>query len=140
MQVAVHGNFLLLRHNSPRELPVNKASKLQRWLNAEGEKATSHVTETSTPMIMQVTIMSQLVMQNTPAPLDVQRMLVLLNLADWQVPNQVAPHRYTTTVTRRAGVDRARSSGRSGSEFGWTWLQRAGRCADSAFVSGLQSR
>ena len=43
-------------------------------------------------------------------------------------------------VTRRAGVDRARSSGRSGSEFGRTWLQRAGRCADSAFVSGLQSR
>ena len=44
------------------------------------------------------------------------------------------------TVTRRAGVDRARSSGRSGSEFGRTWLQRAGRCADSAFVSRLQSR
>ena len=43
-------------------------------------------------------------------------------------------------VTRRAGVDRARSSGRSGSEFGRTWLQRAGRCADSSFVSGLQSR
>ena len=58
----------------------------------------SHVTETSTPMIVQVTITSQLVMQNTPAPLDVQHMLVLLNLADWQVPNQVAPHRYMTTV------------------------------------------
>ena len=58
----------------------------------------SHVMETSTPMIVQVTIMSQLVMQNTPAPLDMQCMLVLLNLADWQVPNQVAPHRYTTTV------------------------------------------
>ena len=40
----------------------------------------------------------QLVVQNTPAPLDVQRMLVLLNLADWQVPNQVAPRCYTTTV------------------------------------------
>ena len=40
-------------------------------------------------------------------------------------------------VTRRAGVDRARSSGRSGSEFGRTWLQRAGRCADSSFVSGI---
>ena len=49
-------------------------------------------------------------------------------------------HSSPASVTRRAGVDRARSSGRSGSEFGWTWLQRAGRCADSAFVSGLQSR
>ena len=49
-------------------------------------------------MIVQVTIMSQLVVQNTPAPLDVQHMLVLLNLADWQVPNQVAPRCYTTTM------------------------------------------
>ena len=47
---------------------------------------------------------------------------------------------FWAVVTRRAGVDRARSSGRSGSEFGRTWLQRAGRCADSAFVSGLQSQ
>ena len=42
-----------------------------------------------------------------------------------------------SSVTRRAGVDRARSSGRSGSEFGRTWLQRAGRCADSSFVSRI---
>ena len=41
------------------------------------------------------------------------------------------------TVTCHAGVDRARSSGRSGSEFGRTWLQQAGRCADSSFVSGI---
>ena len=40
-------------------------------------------------------------------------------------------------VTRHAGVDRARSSGRSGSEFGRTWLQQAGHCADSSFVSGI---
>ena len=42
-----------------------------------------------------------------------------------------------TAVMRHAGVDRARSSGRSGSEFGRMWLQRAGRCADSSFVSGI---
>ena len=58
----------------------------------------SCVTETSTPMIVQVTTMSQLDVQNTPAPLDVQRTLVPLNLADWQVPNKVAPCCYTTTV------------------------------------------
>ena len=40
-------------------------------------------------------------------------------------------------VTRRAGVDRARSLGRSGLTFGRTWLQRAGRCANSSFVSGF---
>ena len=28
-QVAVDGKFPLLRHNSPRELPVNEASRLQ---------------------------------------------------------------------------------------------------------------
>ena len=64
----------------------------------EGEKAMSHMTETSTPMTVQVMIISQLVMQNMPAPLDMQRMLVLLSLADWQVPNQVAPRHYMTTV------------------------------------------
>ena len=41
------------------------------------------------------------------------------------------------SVTHRAGVDWARSSGRSGSEFGQMWLQRAGRCADSSFVSRI---
>ena len=58
----------------------------------------SRMTETSTPMIVQVMTMSQLDVQNTPAPLGVQHTLVLLNLADWQVPNQVAPHRYMTTM------------------------------------------
>ena len=43
-------------------------------------------------------------------------------------------------VTHRAGVDRARSSGRSGSEFGRTWLQRAGRCADSSCRCGFSER
>ena len=43
----------------------------------------------------------------------------------------------TCAVTCRAGVDRAWSSGRSGSEFGRMWLQRVGRCADSSFVSGI---
>ena len=62
----------------------------------EGEKVMSCVTETSTPLTMQVTVISLL--QNTPAPLDMQRMLVLLSLADWQVPNQVASHRYMTTM------------------------------------------
>ena len=38
MQVAIHGNFPLLRHNSPWDLPVNKASKLQRWLAPETPK------------------------------------------------------------------------------------------------------
>ena len=28
-------------------------------------------------------------------------------------------------------------SGRSDSEFGWTWLQRAGCCADSSFSSRI---
>ena len=59
---------------------------------------TSCVTETSTPMTVRVMVISQLVVQNMPAPLDMQHMLVLLSLADWQVPNQVAPRCYTTTV------------------------------------------
>ena len=64
----------------------------------EGEKVMSHVTETSTPMTVQVTVISLLVVQNMPAPLDMQCTLVLLSLADWQVPNQVVPRCYTTTV------------------------------------------
>ena len=51
--------------------------------NVEGEKATSRVTETSTLMTVQVMVISLLVMQNMPAPLDVQHKLVLLSLADW---------------------------------------------------------
>ena len=62
----------------------------------------SHVTETLTPLTVQVTAIFLLVMQNTPAPLDVQRMLVLLSLADWQVPNQVASHCYMTTMHTNA--------------------------------------
>ena len=64
----------------------------------------SHVTETSTPMTVQVTVISLLVMQNMPAPLDVQRTLVLLSLADWQVPNQVVPRHYMTTMCINASA------------------------------------
>ena len=43
----------------------------------------------------------------------------------------------STSVTRRAGVIRARGRVGSDSEFGRTWLQRAGRCADSSFSSRI---
>ena len=65
---------------------------------AEGEKVTLHVTKISTPLTMQVTAILPLVVQNTPAPLDVQHTLVLLSLANWQVQNQVASCCYMTTV------------------------------------------
>ena len=62
----------------------------------------SRVTKTSTPMAMQVTATLLLVVQNTLALLDVQCTLVLLCLANWQVPNQVASRRYTTTMCTNA--------------------------------------
>ena len=40
-------------------------------------------------------------------------------------------------VTRRARVIRARGQVGSASEFGRTWLQRVGRCADSSFSSRI---
>ena len=64
----------------------------------------SRVTKTSTPMAVQVMAILLLVMQNTPALLDMQCTLVLLCLAGWQVPNQVASRRYTTTVRTNARV------------------------------------
>ena len=41
------------------------------------------------------------------------------------------------SVTRRAGVIRAQGRVGSASEFGQTWLQQAGRCADSSFSSRI---
>ena len=63
---------------------------------------TSHVTKISTPLTVQVTVIPPLVMQNTPALLDMQCMLVQLSLAVWQVPNQVVFCHYTTTVHTNA--------------------------------------
>ena len=44
---------------------------------------------------------------------------------------------WVRTVTRRARVIRAQGRVGSASEFGRTWLQRAGRCADSSFSSRI---
>ena len=41
------------------------------------------------------------------------------------------------TVTRHAGGIQARDRVGSASEFGRTWLQRVGRCADSSFSSRI---
>ena len=83
---------------------------LERWElsafpngNAEGVKATSHITKISTLLTVQVMVIFPLVMQNLPALLDVQCKLVQLSLAGWQVPNQVAfCHCYMTTVHTNA--------------------------------------
>ena len=62
----------------------------------------SHVTKISALLTVQAMVTLPLVMQNTPAPLDVQCTLVHMSLASWQVPNHVEIHCYMITMHTNA--------------------------------------